>query len=138
MLDRALAHYSGRRRKLLLAADLGIGAQWFSRLYNGRSKASLGPEGCFKLANMIGEPPLNVLRAAAKEELATLLDKHYGPRPTLVAPPLDPLLRELVEVLPVAAETDRQWLEKLISMFADGVRQRETSPKPRQPHTRTG
>lgn len=109
LLKRAVDETGLEKKEL--AKLLGVSPPWFSRLFNDKAVAgSLGTEGCFKLAAMIGESPQTVLRAAGKPELADAMDEVFGARAARVQPaPLDPLAVGLDEALTHGARRGLAW-----------------------------
>lgn len=106
LLDRALEKLGQKQR---VAKLLGIKPPWFSRVYNGTAPSgSLGMEPCFKLADLLGESPQDVLRLAGKADMADALDRLYGTTRTGSALPVgDPIVLGLAEAL-ASPKADRQ------------------------------
>lgn len=116
LLDRAVTVTGLEKQEI--AKRLGVSPPWFSRLFNGKAVAgSLGPEGCFKLAALIGESPLVVLRAADKAPLADLIAAHFGARarpPQTPARPVDPLVAAVDVIVASGDPEDVAMLRRMV------------------------
>lgn len=84
-------------QKQLAAQAIGITPSRYSKLYGGEDY-SLSVENCLRLAKVTRRPPAEVLRAAGKVEIATLLDELYGaPSAATMLPPDVQALASLIE-----------------------------------------
>jgi len=78
-----------------LATALQINASRLSRALNGTDKhASFNIENCLRLAQVSGESPATVLRAANKGKVADLIEGLYGSEKRVSDPVVQDLLRE--------------------------------------------
>lgn len=86
-----------------LAKALDINASRLSRALNGSEEFPFNIENCLRLAQVSGEPPSGVLRAANKGEVAELIESLYGAEKKVT----DPAVRDLLNAWPTFTADER-------------------------------
>lgn len=76
-----------------LAQQLGLSPSRLSRVANGTPGASMEVVNCLRLAQLAGQSPAQVLRAAGKADVADLLDGLYGRIDSVLPPSLTRAMR---------------------------------------------
>lgn len=91
LLKRLRKHYPTVRA---FAAALEMDPSHLSRAM-GEGGQPFDIRGCLRLAQVTGENPTVVLRAAGKADIATLVEELYGPSHALLTPEQQQLLRSM-------------------------------------------
>lgn len=82
LLAQVLAdHFGGLQGDM--AKALGLTPSPFSRAL--KTGKNFGPEPCFRLARLLGQPVVDVLRVAGKAQLADLVEETFGAGPSEAA-----------------------------------------------------
>lgn len=82
LLRRGVAECGSQRK---LARELGLDASHINRALQGGHQHGLNEANCWALADLLGESPLVVLRAAGKGKLAGRIEAAYADRPPVTA-----------------------------------------------------
>lgn len=99
--------------RLALAKALDINASRLSRALNGTDKhTSFNIENCLKLAQVSGEPPADVLRAAGKGDIAELIESLYGPERRVS----DPVVQGLLQHWPTFTAEEKTYVRASLAM----------------------
>lgn len=91
LLKRLRKHYPTVRA---FAAALEMDPSHLSRAM-GEGGQPFDIRGCLRLAQVTGENPTVVLRAAGKADIATLVEELYGPSHALLTPEQQQLLKSM-------------------------------------------
>jgi hypothetical protein len=120
-----------RKEKYGTLQDLAISMDLsYSGLLRGVKAGTLDEENCLRLAEVLGEEPPIVCRAAKKPKLADQLDRLYG----RVKPP-DPKERKLLDAWRTLTEKSRDiiWMTMNALPRTDGKQQNNApTPKPKR------
>lgn len=105
-----------------MAAAIGISGSRLGRAMDG--KDTLNTLNCLRLANATGERPSALLRAADKDEIATLIEGMYGDHAAAI-PEAD---RETLAQLRALTPAKRRLVEQLLTELAA---REKPGPRPR-------
>ena len=87
----------------------------FSGFLRGVKQGTLSTDNCLRLAEVLGEPPAEVLRAANKADVAAQVDRLFGPTAAPLSEDDRTLLAQWHAITPRARESLRVMLRELAS-----------------------
>lgn len=111
LLNRIAAGFPTRQA---LAEGVKVNASRLSRVLNGTDKyPSFNIENCLRLAQLSGESPSDILRAADKADIAVLIESLYGPERRVS----DPVVQDLLVQWPTFSADERSFIRHNVAML---------------------
>lgn len=110
LLNKIAARFASKKA---FAKEVGIDPSRMSRALNGTDKLPFNVENCLRLAQISGEPPSKVLRAADKAKVANLIESLYGPERKMT----DPVLQDLLDHWPTFPADVKAFVRQSVSLW---------------------